>query len=192
MQRSDVQLLTIINDIPDFSKVEAGRLELEAVAVDVRQLAGEVLALFAGTAARQGIALRSMIDPAIAPALLGDPTRLRQILINLLGNALKFTEQGEVLLRVAVEPQDAAPSHTHGEMPGQTLLFEVRDTGIDIAEAAQTRLFKAFSQADGSTTRQFGGSGLGLAIARELVTLMGGVIGVTSAPGVGSTFAFSV
>ena len=196
VQRSGMQLLAIINDVLDFSKVEAGRLELGAVPIDLRQLADDVLGTYVELASRQGIALRSEMDPELAPALLGDPTRLRQILANLLSNALKFTAQGEVLLRVSLVAHEAmhsdmrarAPNNT----PGQTLLLHVRDTGIGIAANAQARLFKAFSQADGSTTRRYGGTGLGLAIARELVTLMSGEIWVTSTPGSGSTFHVQV
>ena len=182
VQRSATDLLAIINDILDFSKVEAGRLELETVPVDVRQLATDVLGLFSDSAARKGIALRSEVAPTLAPALGTDPTRLRQVLVNLLGNAVKFTTHGEVCLRIDVD--DGA-----GDVPGtQALTISVSDTGIGIEPDAQARLFRAFSQADGSTTRQYGGTGLGLAIARELVSLMGGEIGVQSTPGTGSTF----
>ena len=186
VQRSATDLLAIINDILDFSKVEAGRLELESVPVDVRQLATDVLAMFSDSAGRKGIALRSEFAPTLATTLGADPTRLRQVLVNLLGNAVKFTTRGEVCLRVDVDERgdDGA-----GDAPGtQALTISVSDTGIGIEPDAQARLFKAFSQADGSTTRQYGGTGLGLAIARELVSLMGGEIGVQSVPGQGSTF----
>ena len=179
VQRSAIDLLAIINDILDFSKVEAGRLELETVPVDVRQLASEILAMLADSAVRQENVLHGEFDPRLAPMLRADPTRLRQVLVNLLGNAVKFTHAGEVCLRIDVEGDDSE---------GQMLRFSVSDTGIGIEPDAQARLFRAFSQADGSTTRQYGGTGLGLAIARELVALMGGEIGVLSAPGEGSTF----
>ncbi|HZS02457.1 MAG TPA: response regulator [Chloroflexota bacterium] len=176
-------LLTIINDILDFSKVEAGKLSLETIDCDVRQVTEEVADLLAGEAQRKGLELVTTVAPAVPRGLLGDPGRLRQVLTNLLGNAVKFTERGEVVLRATLASQDDAAA---------TVRFEVRDTGIGIAPESCARLFEAFAQADGSTTRKYGGTGLGLAISKRLVELMGGQIGVESEPGRGSRFWFTM
>jgi len=176
-------LLAIINDILDFSKIEAGRLELEMVPFDPRELVEETATLLAGWAHEKGLDLIGDLPLALPPSVPGDPVRLRQVLMNLVGNAIKFTERGEVVVRLRVlDPDAAAPR----------LRFEIRDTGIGIAPETQARIFDAFAQADGSTTRRYGGTGLGLAISRRLVELMGGEIGVDSAPGAGSRFWFSV
>jgi signal transduction histidine kinase/CheY-like chemotaxis protein len=175
-------LLTIINDILDYSKIEAGRLALEIVDFDLRTIAEDAVDLIADAAKRKGLALGCLIDPAVPTRLAGDPGRLRQILLNLLGNAVKFTAHGEVVLRITEDAHD-------GE---QTMLrCTVSDTGIGIGAEVQTRLFEKFSQADETTARRYGGSGLGLAISKQLAELMGGTVGVESSPGEGSRFWFT-
>ncbi|OQB26051.1 MAG: Signal transduction histidine-protein kinase BarA [Chloroflexi bacterium ADurb.Bin180] len=180
-------LLTIINDILDFSKIEAGRLDLEAVPFDLHECVEGALDLLAGKAAEKGLNLAGLIQPDVPAAIAGDVTRLRQILVNLLSNALKFTESGEVVLTVELQPGASKPG-------ALTLLFSVRDTGLGIPPDRIDRLFQSFSQVDGSTTRRFGGTGLGLAISKRLVELMGGKMWVESAgiPGQGSTFHFTI
>ncbi|GLH73343.1 hypothetical protein GETHLI_18450 [Geothrix limicola] len=176
-------LLEIINDILDFSKIEAGKLDLEILDFDLRDCVDEVLAMFADQAEAKGLDLACFLDPAIPASLRGDPGRIRQILINLVGNAIKFTGAGSVILRARAGAREG----DHLE-----LAFTLEDTGIGIPEDAQARLFSPFSQADGSMTRRFGGTGLGLAICRQLLTLLGGDIRVDSRPGAGSTFHFSL
>jgi two-component system, cell cycle sensor histidine kinase and response regulator CckA len=183
VQRSSETLLDIINDILDFSKIEAGRLTLETIDFDLRTTVEEVLDLLAETAQRKGLELGCLLHAEVPTALRGDPGRLRQILFNLIGNAIKFTHQGEVMIHVTRAEETA----------DRTLIeFAVIDTGIGIAPEIQALLFKPFSQADTSTTRKFGGTGLGLAICKQLVEQMGGQIGIESAPGHGSTFRFTV
>lgn len=183
VQSSANALLTILNDILDFSKVEAGRLDLEGIDFDLRSAVQDVVELLAERAQGKGVELLSSVDPSVPDAVQGDPGRFRQILTNLIGNAIKFTEQGEVVVSARlVEEQTNA----------LVLRIEVRDTGIGIPPEARARLFQAFSQADSSTTRRFGGTGLGLAISRRLVDLMGGQIGVESEAGRGSIFWFTV
>jgi signal transduction histidine kinase/HPt (histidine-containing phosphotransfer) domain-containing protein len=176
-------LLRIIDDILDFSKIEAGRLELEDAPLDLRRVVHDVGRLFALQAESKGLQLTAEVAPEVAAELRGDALRLRQALVNLVGNAVKFTERGSVALQVAAEEQDDR---------GQVVRFEVRDTGIGIAADALSRLFKPFSQADPSTTRRYGGTGLGLVISRRLVDLMGGKLGVSSDVGKGTTFWFTV
>ncbi|MCK9686884.1 hybrid sensor histidine kinase/response regulator [Scleromatobacter humisilvae] len=173
-------MLHVLNDVLDVSKIEAGKVQLELVDFDFVQLLADELALFRATAAANGIELSSEFDRGLPARANGDPTRLRQVLINLLNNAIKFTERGGQVRLAAWRAGGDAASHR--------LVIEVRDDGIGISEAAQRRLFEPFTQADESTTRRFGGTGLGLAISKELVTLMGGELGVESAPGAGSTF----
>ncbi|MCB1823610.1 MAG: response regulator [Candidatus Competibacteraceae bacterium] len=181
--RSSHALLATINDILDFSKIESGRMELEVVPFDPRELMEETAALLAERAHEKGLELINDLPFTLPASVLGDPVRLRQILVNLVNNAIKFTERGEVVMRLNVLTQDAA---------GLRLRFEVQDTGIGIAPAACTRIFDAFTQADGSTTRHYGGSGLGLTIVRRLVRLMDGEIEVDSTPEVGSRFWFTL
>ena len=176
-------LLTIINDILDFSKIEAGKLDLEEIEYDFFKTLEDIFDLFAELSERKGLELGLLVDHDVPEVVRGDPGRLRQILINLVGNAIKFTDQGRVLLKVSIAGQ------AEGEWQ---FLFEVQDTGIGLSEAACDKLFSAFSQADSSTTRRFGGTGLGLAISKQLVEMMGGSIGVHSEEGVGSTFFFTL
>ena len=176
-------LLTIINDILDFSKIEAGRLNLETIPFDLQREVEEVVSMLAGRAHEKGLELAIFVEPDVPSAVRGDPFRVRQVLTNLVGNAIKFTEEGDVLVH-------AGPD---GDSDGALIVrFEVRDTGIGMSEEDQRSLFEAFSQADLSTTRRYGGTGLGLAICKQLVELMGGEIGVESEPGAGSTFWFTV
>jgi two-component system sensor histidine kinase/response regulator len=176
-------LLDIVNDVLDFSKLEAGKMHIEQTNFDLSQVIEESADLLAERAQAKGLELLTAIPPHAPRRLMGDPSRLRQVLVNLVGNAVKFTEQGEVVISVSIE--DADPRRVK-------LRFSVRDTGIGIAPDAQARLFNAFTQADGSTTRKYGGTGLGLAICRQLVELMGGTIELTSEPGRGSTFSFTL
>ncbi len=181
VQGAGESLLVLINDILDFSKVEAGRLELESVDLDLVSVVEGAAEIVAGAAHAKGLELLTMCDPDLPERVRGDPARLRQVLINLASNAVKFTESGEVLLRATLVPGSA-----------DTLVrFEVSDTGIGVGPDAE-RLFDAFSQADSSTTRVYGGTGLGLAICKRLVDLMGGEIGVDSTPSQGSSFWFTV
>ncbi|NEX18319.1 MAG: histidine kinase [Halochromatium sp.] len=179
-------LLRVINDILDFSKIEAGKLDLERVPFDVRSLAEDVATLFASRNPCSRVELACYIPVDLNTRVIGDPTRLRQILTNLMGNAVKFTEQGEVVLRVRQGSADAPESPAVADPC--VLRFEISDTGIGMTEAQLGRLFQPFVQADGSTTRRFGGTGLGLAISKQLVELMGGEIGADSVLGQGSTF----
>ena len=172
-------LLGIINDILDFSKIEAGRMTIEVVDFDLTQVIEETADLLAERAQSKGVELVTWTPPDVPHLVTGDPGRLRQVLANLLSNAVKFTEAGEVVLKVGVVDEDATTARFR---------IEVRDTGIGIPLATQPSLFTAFTQADGSMTRRYGGTGLGLAICRQLITLMGGEIGLVSAPGAGSTF----
>ncbi len=176
-------LLRIINDVLDFSKIEAGHLTLERVGFSLAGLLGDMMKSLALRAYQKGLECFYYVSPDVPAVLVGDPTRLRQVLTNLVGNAIKFTEHGEVELSVLCR------GHEAGVL---TLEFAVRDSGIGIPADKQDLVFGAFSQADESTTRRYGGTGLGLAISRRIVELMGGVITLDSAPGVGSTFRFTV
>ncbi len=183
IRSSGDHLLSVINDILDFSKVESGKLELEAVPFNLRECVETSVDIFTSEAARKDMELVVIFAPDVPARVIGDPTRLRQILTNLIGNAIKFTHKGEVVIRTAKE-----------DMPGNfaRLRFTVQDTGIGISPEGQERLFKSFSQVDASTTRKFGGSGLGLAISRHLCEAMGGSISVESKAGRGSTFHFDI
>jgi hypothetical protein len=177
-------MLHVLNDVLEVSKIEAGKIVLEQVDFDLRRLLDDELALFRATAAATGLALEGEFDAALPRRVNGDPTRLNQILTNLLNNAVKFTERGGSV-RLAVR-------HLGTDAGAHRVAFAVHDSGIGISAAAQDRLFKPFTQADESTTRRFGGTGLGLAISKELVALMGGTLSVESAPGAGSTFRVEV
>ena len=183
VKRSGEHLLVIINDILDFSKIEAGKLTIEYINFNLWDLLDDIHNVYTPQAAGKGIGFDFDIANDIPVAICGDPNRLRQIMANLLGNAIKFTEEGRILARVRVAGED-----TQSVM----LRFEVHDTGIGISREARARLFEAFSQADDSTTRRYGGTGLGLAISKQLVELMGGAIGVDNAPTRGSIFWFTV
>jgi two-component system, sensor histidine kinase and response regulator len=174
-------LVTVINDILDFSKIEAGKLELDVTRVEIRDLLEDVARLISIQAHAKNLDVTAYVDPAVPEFVQGDAGRLRQVLINLCGNAVKFTQEGEVALSVSVVAQDADST---------TLRFEVRDTGPGIPENRLHTLFKPFSQVDGSTTRRFGGTGLGLSIVKRLAEMMGGEAGVLSRQGAGSTFWF--
>ncbi len=217
-------LLGMINDLLDFSKIEAGKLELDSADFSLRTALGDTLRVLAMRAHKKGLELVSHVQPDVPDALVGDAGRLRQVLLNLVGNAIKFTEEGEVVVEVkseirnpksetnlkskeATSEQVAVPISSLENSGfefisdfgirasdlgrGVTLHFSVRDTGIGIAQDKQATVFGPFEQEDPSTTRKYGGTGLGLTIAARLVALMGGTIGVESAPGRGSTFAFT-
>ncbi len=206
VRRSGEALLQIINDILDFSKIEAGKLELEHIEFDAREIVEEVVELLAERAQKKGVEVACLIHNDVPFTLRGDPGRLRQILTNLIGNAVKFTHQGEVIVQVQRAPDPSlaltigTALSTHNGSSGVDLprdrtcylQFSIRDTGIGLAPEQLNRLFQPFTQADGSTTRKFGGTGLGLVIAKQLAEIMGGKIGVKSTLGKGSTFWFTV
>ena len=179
VRTSGEALLNILNDILDFSKIEAGKLETESLDFDLYQAVEDAVQLMAPRAHAKQLEIACRIDEKLPTALRGDPFRLRQVLTNLIGNSVKFTDRGEVVVDVRLQPDGM-------------LYFAVRDTGIGMPDEVQQRLFQAFEQADGSTTRRFGGTGLGLAISHSLVELMGGKIGADSTPGKGSTFWFTL
>ncbi|MBK8095797.1 MAG: response regulator [Planctomycetes bacterium] len=183
IQVSSDALLAILNDILDYSKIEAGKLELELVPFALGQTVEDCVALLASAAEQKGVELLTFVDPRLAPHHRGDVARIRQVLLNLMGNAIKFTIEGEVVVSLDLLAEDD---------DGQTVRLSVRDTGVGIAADVRERLFSPFTQADASTTRRFGGTGLGLAICRRLVEMMGGGIQVESEPGRGSRFWFDL
>ncbi|HJR79133.1 MAG TPA: PAS domain S-box protein [Anaerolineales bacterium] len=176
-------LLTLLNDILDFTKIEAGRMDFENISFSLRNAVEDVAYTLARRAHDKGLELACLIHPDLRSDLRGDPGRLRQILVNLVGNGIKFTHQGEVVIRA--EPVEETDTHAR-------IHFSVQDTGIGIPYERQAAVFDRFTQADGSTTRKYGGTGLGLAISRQLVEAMGGKIGIESSPGIGSTFWFDL
>jgi two-component system, sensor histidine kinase and response regulator len=176
-------LLSVINDILDFSKIEARKLAIESIPFDLRTAVENAAELMAVKAHEKALSLGCLVEPDVPSLVKGDPGRMRQVLLNLAGNAVKFTERGEIVIRVALRSEN--PTHA-------TIAFSVSDTGIGIPSAHLRRLFRPFTQGDGSTTRRYGGTGLGLAISKQLVELMGGAIGVETAEGKGSTFTFTV
>jgi two-component system, sensor histidine kinase and response regulator len=175
-------LLVIINDILDYSKIEAGKIVFDNVTFDLSEVVGDAVKSVATTAHKQGLEMAFHLEPDVPGYLIGDPVRLGQVLLNLVGNAIKFTERGEVIVNVGVDKRDDS---------SVTLHFRVRDTGIGIPLQKQNKLFEAFEQADSSTTRRYGGTGLGLAISKRITELMGGRIWIESAHGQGSTFHFT-
>jgi PAS domain S-box-containing protein len=186
-------LLSLINDILDFSKIEAGKLEIENIAFGLRHTLQETIKVLNLRARQKGIALSCQIPPELPDALLGDPTRLRQIVMNLVGNALKFTSKGEVIVRAEMIRAEMTQAEPAAESPDRVVLhFSVADTGIGIPRHNHTVIYEPFNPSDNSTTRQYGGTGLGLSISSHLVALMGGNMWVESQPGQGSTFHFKV
>ncbi len=179
LHKSGMALLQVINDILDISKIEAGKLQVETIAFDMRQLVKDVLELFSGPAESKGLKLAAVLPQVLLPEYEGDPVRIRQILTNLIGNAIKFTAQGQITLHITVDEDSVSNT---------TLCLQVHDTGIGLEPTIQAKLFTPFTQADGSTTRRYGGTGLGLAIVKQLAQLMGGMVGVDSVLGQGSTF----
>ncbi len=182
VHKSAGSLLSIVNDVLDFSKIEAGKLEIESIDFDLGTTLDGIIDIFSLKLERKGLEFLSFVDPAVPLLLRGDPGRLRQVMINLINNAIKFTDNGEVVVNVTLTGE----TETHA-----TIRFAVIDTGIGIPDDRMHRLFKSFSQVDSSTTRKYGGTGLGLAISRQITELMGGQIGVSSEEGRGSTFWFT-
>ncbi len=185
VRSSGEHLLMVINDILDFSKIEAGKVKLEEIDFDLRVVVEDLASLLAERAHAKGLELIGLVEYDVPTDLIGDPFRLRQVLTNLLGNAIKFTDEGEVVLHTSLigDPDGDDPT---------VVRFDVSDTGIGMTDEQREKLFRSFSQADASTTRKYGGTGLGLAICKQLVELMGGEIWVESARGKGSTFSFTV
>ena len=177
-----MRLLTLINDILDFSKIEAGKFELEEIDFNLRNLVEEVMEMLAPKAHEKGLEIAYLFPFKVPSRVRGDPGRVRQTLLNLTGNAIKFTEEGEVIVTILLEEQTRKRS---------VIRFQVKDTGIGIPPDRMNLLFESFSQLDSSTSRKFGGTGLGLAISKQLAEMMGGGIGVESREGQGSTFWFT-
>src|SRR5262249_42582283 len=185
-------LLGILNDLLDFAKIESGKMELDAANFSLRAAVGDTLRALAVRAHKKGLELIYHVQPDVADALVGDAGRLRQVLLNLVGNAIKFTDAGEVVVSVERDARSPMRNESGEDVFALCALrFTVRDTGIGIPPDKRERIFRAFEQEDTSTTRKYGGTGLGLTIASRLVALMGGTIRVDSEPGRGSTFAFT-
>jgi two-component system sensor histidine kinase/response regulator len=182
-------LLLLINDVLDYSKIDAGKLVLERVDVEIRPIAEEVATLFSRQANAKGVEISCAVHNNVPAMLTGDPLRLRQIMANLVGNAVKFTERGEVLLGIRMREPVAAPGTAGATVGAAMIQILIQDTGIGMSDSARQQLFQVFSQADASTTRKYGGTGLGLAITKSLIDVMGGTVKVTSEPGRGSTFS---
>jgi CheY-like chemotaxis protein len=183
IRRSGEAIVVITNDVLEFSKLEANKMVLEHIPLDVVQVVREALSLMRARADAKGLQISTMMDVHASPPYLGDPGRLRQVLLNLVSNAIKFTQEGMIEVRVLIDMRSAAIDYVR---------FEVRDTGLGLTRAQQEIIFDAFAQAESSTARRFGGTGLGLAICSNLVKLMGGELRVESAPGRGSTFRFTL
>ncbi len=181
-RRAGSNLLALINDILDLSKIEAGQLQLERFDFDLKAVIDQAIELTCVKTQSKGIVLSSHLSPDVSTSLIGDPTRLRQVLINLLGNAVKFTDSGEIALTV---------QNCESGRPGE-IEFAVSDTGIGIPSDKLETIFESFTQADSSTTRKYGGTGLGLKISQRIIQQMGGCLTVTSCVGTGSTFRFSM
>jgi two-component system sensor histidine kinase/response regulator len=180
---SALALMSVLNDILDFSKMEAGRLDLESVEFSTAEVLSQCLKTLSAESAQKKLATRQTLSPSIPRLCVGDPNRLRQVLLNLIGNAIKFTSEGSITVRVNIDAEDESTL---------TLHFEVADTGVGVPVEKQQMIFEAFSQADQSISRKFGGTGLGLTISARLVAMMGGRMWVESQPGAGSTFHFTV
>ncbi len=191
VQSSAESLLTLINDILDFSKIEAGKLDMETVDFHLAEVIEKTVGLVVHKSSAKGIELIVDVDPSVPEVVKGDPTRFRQVVLNFIGNAIKFTDSGEILVRA--EPAgDRDPTDSDSERVSHYVRVSIKDTGIGIPEEKQQFLFKSFSQSDSTTTRKYGGTGLGLAISKQLAELMGGEVGMESKPGEGSTFWFTV
>jgi len=183
LRRNAEGLLRIVDDVLDFSKIEAGKLVLEAIPLSLRRVVSDAVDALRQRAQGKGLELAARFRPDVPDTVVGDPTRLRQVLLNLADNAIKFTEHGSVTVEVDVEA---------GSAGGTLVRFAVVDTGIGISPEMQARVFESFTQADGTTTRRFGGTGLGLTISLQLVSLMGGRMWLESTPGAGSAFRFAL
>ena len=194
LSKSGEALMTVINGILDFAKIEKGKLEIEDIEFGIQTLVDDVVDLLAPSAQTKGLKLMAILEKSVPAAVIGDPSRLRQVLTNLAGNAIKFTESGEVVLRVTAAPAPEAAEGADGaHESGDTIVrFELTDTGVGIASDKLGMVFEPFTQADTSTTREYGGTGLGLAISSQLIALMGGEVDITSEVGAGTVFSFTI